>query len=318
MVDLPIELWHLIFDHLQLVDLSACAQVSKAVYLVVKSYRIREIAFTRRVHRWFHYTTPTIDHKHRVDFTMASSLERSSFNFDHLKRLKIGRSSAINDLEEINKFTRLEELDIDLKNYKNEKNGTLSLANLKVLYLFVPDDFSYVELDTPRLAKVYTFRLKKLEFVYPESVQCIHTFSHSGKLSMFRNLEYLTFTDCYNLLDHLSSYDSRKFKHFSITNLKKLKEIDFYYLYPEYREKNMSVFKKFIANLALGRPELKVFWFHVQMTDSNLLTEYEHMFDNFRSNITFQLKHPEKLKEVFSLCYLFNELMSVLSEAGFC
>ena len=121
----------------------------------------------------------------------------------------------------INKFTRLEELDIDLKNYKKEQNRILSLPNLKVLYLFIPDHLSNVKLDTPRLAKVCTFDLKKLEFVYPESVRCIHTFSHSGKLSMFRNLEYLTFTDCYNLLDHLSSYDSRKFKHFSITNLKK-------------------------------------------------------------------------------------------------
>ena len=70
MAELPIELWHLIFDRLELPDLSSCAQVCKSVYLVVKAYRIREIAFTGRVHEWFHYTTIT-NHKHRVDFMKA-------------------------------------------------------------------------------------------------------------------------------------------------------------------------------------------------------------------------------------------------------
>ena len=93
MADLPIELWHSIFDRLQLTDLSSCAQVCKGFYLVVKEYRIREIAFTRRVHQWFHLTTPT-NHKHRVDFTKAFILKVSSFNFDYLKRLKIGRWSS--------------------------------------------------------------------------------------------------------------------------------------------------------------------------------------------------------------------------------
>ena len=44
---------------------------------------------------------------------------------------------VIDDLNEINRFIHLDELDIDLKNYKNEKSRTLSLANLKVLYAFV-------------------------------------------------------------------------------------------------------------------------------------------------------------------------------------
>ena len=320
MAELPIELWHLIFDHLQLADLSSCARVSKAVYVAMKSYRIREIAFTGRVYEWFHHSTPITDHKYRIDYSLASILKRSSFDFDFLKRLKIGRSSAIDDLEEINKFTGLEELDIDLKNYKNEKSRTLSLANLKVLYLFVPGRLSYVELDTPQLEKLYTFSLKMLEFIYPESIQCLHTFVHSGKLSMFRHLEYLAFTDHYNLQDYQSSYDSRGFRDFSVTNLKKLKEIDFFYHSYEFRVKNMSVFKKIIANLlALGRPDLKVFWFHVQMTDSHLLTKYERMDQSVGSLLAFQLKHYDKLKKKahFFWSYGFNGSMKKLSIAGF-
>ena len=315
MDNLPIELWHLIFDHLQLTDLSSCAQVCKAVYLTVKEYRIREIAFNRRVYLWFHFATPTIGHKHRVNFWYTSILQRSSFNFDYLKRLKIGRYSSI-DLNEINRFVYLEELDIDLANYENEKSRTLSLANLKVLYLFMSEHLSYLKLDTPQLAKVCTFSLKKLEFVYPESIRCIHTFYHSGKLSMFRNLEYLTLTDYYNLLGF---YNPNKSQEFSVTDLKNLKEIDFYYR-PKYRKRNMDVFKRIAANLlALRRPDLKVFWFHVQMTDSNLPIEFERTYQTDGSLLAFQLKYHERLKKKdhFFWSYEFNGSMKKLSRAGF-
>ena len=229
---------------------------------------------------------------------MASILKQSFFNSDYLKRIKIGRSSAI-DLNVINRFVHLEELDIDLKNYKNEQSRTLSLFNLNVLYLLVPDGFWYVELDTPRLAKVCTFSLKMLEFLYPESVRCIHTFYHSGKLSMFRNLEYLTLTDFYNQLDYPPSYASQNFKEFGVTALKKLKEIEFNYFYRQYNERNMSNFKRITANLlALRRPELKVFWQNVQMIDPNLLAEYEYLIETFGSNKAFQLQHYEMLKEM--------------------
>ena len=319
MTDLPIELWHSIFDRLELVDLSSCAQVCKAVYLVVKAYRVREIAFTRGVHEWFHYATPTIDHKHRLDYSLASILRRSSFNFVYLKRLKIGRKSAI-DLNVINRFVHLEELDIDLANYENEKSWTLSLANLKVLYLFVLEGFSYVELDTPRLAKVRTFNLGKLEFIHPESVRCIHTFEHSGKLSMFRNLEYLTLTDCYNRLNFHHFYVLRSFNQFGVASLTKLKEIHFYYTYTNYEENNMSNFKKMAANLlAMGQPNLNVFWFQVQVTDPNLLTEYERSMETVGSVVAFQLQHYEMLKKKidFLWWYEFNGSMKKLSRAGF-
>ena len=34
MVDLPVELWHTIFDHLELTSLSSCALVSRTLYSV--------------------------------------------------------------------------------------------------------------------------------------------------------------------------------------------------------------------------------------------------------------------------------------------
>ena len=317
MTDLPIELWHLIFDHLQLVDLSSCAQVCKTIYLAVKAYRIREIAFTPGIDLWFHHVSD--NYKHRVYFRNASILRRSSFCFDHLKRLKIGRLSPIYNLNEINQFSRLEKLDIDLKFYENEKSMILSLVNLKVLYLFMSDHLPYLELDTPRLTEIYTFSLKKLEFIYPESVRCIHTFFHDGKLSMFRNLEYLIFTDCYSLLDSHPSYPGG-FDEISVTVLKKLKEIDFYYHinYSLYGGQNLNVFKRMVANLlALGRPDLKVFWQNVQITAANWPTDYEHPVGN-RSQIGLQLWNYEKLKKKISIpCFDFNERILEIRGAGF-
>ena len=320
MADLPIELWHSIFDFLELTDLFSCALISKKCNFAVKEYRMLEITFTRLLYRWFHYTTPiTSNYKHRADFTNASILERSSFNFDYLKRLKIGRSSAI-DLNLINRFVRLEELDIDLKNYEKKKSRTLSLANLQLLYVFVPDRIPFVELDTPRLAKVCTFSLKKLKFIYPESVRCIHTFCHDGKLLTFRNLEYLIFTDDYNRLDYLPSYNFQSFEEFSLTTLEKLKEIDFYHYDFWYEEKNMEIFKRMTANLlALGRPDLKVFWLSVHVTDTNVLTEYKRLNGIVGTFVAFHLLHHEKLKEKTEFFWgcRFNHMTNKLTEAGF-
>ena len=310
---LPVELWHTIFDLLELTDLPSCALVCKTLYSVVKAYRVREIAFTRRVYEWFHPDYSA--YRHWLDYSMASLLNRSSFSLEHLKRLKIGRASAI-DLNEINNFANLEELDIDLANYENEKSSALSLANLKVLYLFMSDHLPYLELDTPRLERVCTFSLKKLDFLHPDSVRCIHTFFHCGRLFMFRNLEYLLFTDRYNKLDYSDDYDSKSFNRFSLSSLKKLKEIDFFFCTGEFEENNFNEIQAVIANvLALRRPDLKVFWHNMQVADLILLTEYKQRTENL---IAFQFKHFGKLKGKVDFFWDldFNVATSKLTEAG--
>ena len=320
MAELPIELWRSIFEHLEdLVDLYSCAQVCKVLYFEVKKYRVRGIAFTRRVYEWFHYATPISNHQHRVDFTMASLLKGSFFNLDYLKSLKIGRSSVI-ELNVINKFTHLEELDIDLMNYVNKKrNKRLSLAKLKVLYLFKSRE-SFVMLDTPQLAKVCTFSLQSVVFIYPESIRCLHTFCDYCKLSTFSNLEQLIFTDYYNQLGSLESYGSRTFKQTGIRTLKKLKEIDFYYdsLRFQYRVNNMKKFKPAIAYLlGMGLSDLKVFWHNVHVTGRNQLVNYGRMMEP--SLVAFQMQHYEQLKEKlhFFWSYEFNKSMRMLTKAGF-
>ena len=176
-------------------------------------------------------------------------------------------------------------------------------------------------LDTPRLAEVYTFSLKRLEFFYLESVRCIHTFCHSGKLSTFRNLEYLLFTD-YNVLDYVHyPHTSNRFEEFSVGALRKLKEIDFFYHYKtDFDVRNLSTFEKIIQTvLKLNRSELKVFWQNVQVTDLNLLFEYANWMANGRRLLPFQLHNYQNLKNepLFHLEIRFNTLMAKLQETVF-
>ena len=322
MTDLLVELWHLVFKRLELADLSACAQVSKKFHLMVKDYRIREIAFTRGTDfEWFHKDSTKCEHQ--VDYWRASVLKSSPFNFEHLKYLKIGRLSSF-ELNDINQFTQLKTLDLDLKNYRSEESPTLSLPNLCVFWVFVPNEIPYLELDTPRLAQVHTFHLEKLEFVRSESIQQISTFSHAGNLSiLFPNLKSLTFTDYYdNQLDFRNSFRSESFKEFSTTtlkNLKNLKEISFSYSHEAYTERNLNVFKKIIQKvLDMQRPDLKVFWRDLQVTDLNLLIEYQNSMKNDKNKIVFLFHHYEKLKDKKGFWHIgFNLVTKKLKDAGF-
>lgn len=81
MADLPIEMWHLIFDYFEdLADISACALVDKRLYSAVKSYRIREIAITFPLHYIClkHYQPDPTNHRYQIIYREASILKRSS------------------------------------------------------------------------------------------------------------------------------------------------------------------------------------------------------------------------------------------------
>ena len=315
------ELWHLIFEKLELTDLSACAQVSKKFNLLVKDYRIKGISFTRGTDfNWFHYYRSSFEPQAvSVYYSKSSVLKKSLFNFDHLKYLKVGRWSSF-DLSDVNKLTSLEDLDIDLKNYEGEESLTLSLPNLTMLCVFISNQIPFLELNTPRLSNIHTFRLEKLEFVYPKSVQQISTFSHGGNLSaLFPNLEYLTLTDFYSLLDFDESNELESFKDFSLTTLKNLKFISFNNNSKVYIKKNIIIIKNFIQKvLNMQRPNLAVFWQEVQVTYPNMLTEYQNMLDNNQEWIVFHIKHYEKHRYTnIPSIFVFDSLIKGLQEAGF-
>ena len=312
---LPVEMWHSIFNHLKLIDLPSCALVSKTFHSTVKAYRVREVAFTCRVHEWFH--PDYSNYQHRVDYLMVSLLDESSFNLEFLRRLKIGRLSPIDGLNDINKFTYLEELDIDLKNYDSQWSRTLSLPNLKVLRLFMSQQLPYLGLNTPKLTKVCTASLDKLVFVYPQSVRCISTLFHCGMLPKFRNLEYLTFTNRYDLLDF--NRVNRKYStELNLTSLTKLIEVQFIFSLKFMNENWRKIKNAIETTLALKRPELKVLWMNMQATNS-VLASYERVMGTLGSFVAFQLEHYEKLTDKVDMFWSFdfNRSMEMLPPAGF-
>lgn len=317
---LPIELYHLIFDQLPLIDLAACAEVSKRFYALVQQYRVRELSFDRRTNfKWFH--AKPIIYQHRVDYSMASLLRGSSFSLEYLKRLKIGRQSSIDNLNEINKFAFLEELDIDLKNCANQKKHTLRLVNLRVLYVFVPSNVT-LKLNTPKLETLGTVDLKKLYFVYPKTLRRLETFFHAGKLLMFQNLQYLVFTDFYSLLDYCVTRHSKNFQECDLTKLRNLKEVRFCRAIFGNEWTNLETIKKIIGELlqraALQRSGLRIFFQSVRVSNVKLLNEYRDTMRNIGSWVGFNLQHYEQLEERIEYFWSYSISVSVrkLKRAG--
>lgn len=335
MADLPIEMWHLIFDYFEdLADISACARVDKSLYSAVKSYRIREIAITFPLHYIClkHYQPDPTNHRYQIIYREASILKRSSLNLEHLKRLKICRFADF-DLNDVNRFVHLEELDIDLSSYGWLNTRTLSLYNLRVLYVFMYKEpfpwwnwFPYLRLNTRRLTKVCMFNLDKLDFLYPESLRCIETFYQVEKLSKFSNLQYLTFTSRYNPMIQWDILDFQRFQELNVSNLNKLKEIDFHYDYYPFRSVRIwFVFdlwrlRRIIGDLAmLDRPDLKVFWFGVHVTpDRRLPFEFGGIMRNVDMRVEFQLRNHKRLKRQVEPLqhYEFSKWVRVLENAG--
>ena len=312
---LPIELWRSVFQQLEdLADLASCALVSKALYFEVKAYRIQELQF---VYRDFHRThSDGLLYRHHSHISKRYMLKKSLFNLEYLKSLRIDEFTC--GMKVINKFVHLEVLDINLVSYPCSKK-ILRLPNLKVLYVSKANSQKMV-LHTPRLTKLCTTSLWNFKFIYPYSVRCIRTFYHNGKLSKFRNLESLTFTDHYKQTPgNFDNHDYDYFRRFNLRRLKKLKEIEFDYRGFYVRQSMSSLMKMVKHILSLGRPELKLFWFQVQVTHTNLLAEYKKMMANSRSLVAFQMKHYEDLKNKveFSSHYEFNSSTSFLQTAGF-
>ena len=106
--------------------------VSKTVYFSVNEYRIREIARSL-VECTDGFTTPTPITKHRVDYSMVS------FNFDHLKRLKIGRTSAIDP--NVTETIQLKAIPLEFLCFKSSSKALEFATRVLNLELLVTDQF---------------------------------------------------------------------------------------------------------------------------------------------------------------------------------
>lgn len=288
MDDQPIEIYHLIFEYLDIIDLTNCKLVNKKFYKYVKEFRIKELIFYSSKSCWFYINKPFNCNYRLVHFKISPFLKKSTFNFKFLKYLNIEFVDEMFNLTEINKFDKLKVLEIYLTNYQNKADNKLALNNLEVLRID-SSKFIQIEIDCPKLRSLHYWSFNnKLIIKHPLKIHFLTTYKYGSDLLKFSNLEYLNLNSTANL------------EQFNFEQLSKLKEL-----------KIKSDDSKHVSNLILKKviknPNLIVYFNGFHVINSNQL-----IFDRY--DLALQLKNYEKLIGVLDWMNLieYNKLIDLI------
>ena len=138
--DLPVEIYEMIFNCLDLEELSKLKFINRKFYYIVKSYRIQEINFFNYSNikdSWFFDYKP-IHPTNSIHLSRISILSSNYLNLNHLKRIKIYYTEYDNnfDLEILNKFMQINHLELIIQDFKEwSKTIKLKLPQLKNLFI---------------------------------------------------------------------------------------------------------------------------------------------------------------------------------------
>ena len=214
MNQLPYELFSFILQHCDIDDLFNVRLVSKKFNSVVSDFKPRELVFDnafKYMYNWW-WTNERIEFNCVLDTSRLFLLSSSIVNLSCLKRLILdGKNRNYQfQLEDLNRLHRLEQLEvnlnlIDLRSLTDE-TSTLSLRNLKILYIFHEpftrlDKLKYLKFDTPNLE---TVRLEgtcssSFQVVNPLSIKHLKVYAFVNHLSVFENVVYFEYDR--NLVD---------------------------------------------------------------------------------------------------------------------
>ena len=232
MNNLPVEIYHNIFQFLNLNDLLNLRLVSKRIEFILKGYRIKELNIYNANERsaiqkkswWF--TNQSIEHS--IDTSKLLLMKSSLFNIK-LKRLRIilpGEKLDFNiDLllgEELSKFDQIEHLEISLHRINlKQRNIKFSLPNLKVLQMQLGQELrTCIELETPNLKAIgikfvgdNSFGF--IKFNYPLSIQHLNLTLFNNEYLILKNLVYLVCDSTTNLNSKvIENYENLKELHY--------------------------------------------------------------------------------------------------------
>lgn len=229
MDDLPLEVYQLIFDYLDIGDLFELRCVSTKFKYIVSEFRARELVFltrdeldlfkynnyglnTDRKFNWFYINKP-VDHKHLMNGSKLFVLSHPLFNVQYLRRLKIYTfESHVHKITstDINRLAYLEVLEINLNSidFSNHDKVTLRLPNLSVLYLSRPPSACTVEIDTPNLKALSYSPADSIRFTHPSSIEHLRLYSYeSDSIASFENLNCLELCRYNKLSEDLSTFN---------------------------------------------------------------------------------------------------------------
>lgn len=288
-----------LFQYLHLVDIINLMLASKYFY---GSYKIEELSIIDNdsynyKNNW-PLTSKSTKLKDHIGLSNLGLLSNPKINLFDLRYLRIRTFKDYHPLftlELINKFTKLQNLDLNYIKTTSSCN-ILQLPNLRTLSIQLElNELDKLVIDTPNLYNlIMASRYDKIELKYPLSVKYLKSGYEEG-IFKFINLECLELDS----FDDLDSDDLLKFN--------KLKKIKFY----KDRLNDLSILKELFR---LKKNDLEMVLNGVKIKEIIKLEEFEE-FDAFEDHrLKFQLMNYGELEDNLHFEYEmdYNELLSFL------
>lgn len=270
--DLPQTLLGAIFEQLTLADrvrLRSVCKLWNEQLSKVKSKRLSVDPFLYYKERWYHSNRPCRESELCDPNLFVAEFQKSAFS--ELKYLKLNYRLIEShnklkdfDLNQLNAFTELLQLDID---YYQTGDLNLHLPNLQIFALRWSKSCKLV-LDTPKLnALRYNepTECDLLSVVHPESVRTLDSAMVGAKLTRFPNLESLRYMH----------YDPRSIDGATLLNLQQLKAVHYDFRITHFAPGSFEQMKRELQQFMrerrnLGRTDLKVYFVGLQLIADDL------------------------------------------------
>lgn len=298
---LPLELYHYLFDYLDLDDIYTFRLVNKKFYQIAKSYDIKELSFINHRSDYYIYyvykdnwftTTRSTKRRYFFDFIKLSMLKNPTSNILNIKFLRIRGSQPYSSfkIEDLNKFTKLQILMIDIANdCLKPFNGRLNFPELKALSIkFYHKESDVLVLNAPNLHSLDICEFSSnlsvinsaIKFMQPWSITYLKIRKYEPNMTIFSNLEVLEFFDCFDVNLEIENL-------FSLEKLKKL-------CVNSQEAGNANVRKTDKLKQLVGKKDLDMILNGVKIKSEDKIKEYQ---SNEKFSLDYQLNNYDELED---------------------
>lgn len=281
---LPLEIQFKIFELLEISDILVSRLVCKHWRSVLSEIKIEELIFCQpkslcvpKLSEWQFDGVPVRNVIWTENCLTLNLLKSTMFNLKNLKRLMIRGSVNYGDgdgdtfkMEQLNKFSKLEHIEMDEWSGEEEK---LVLPKLKRLYL--PTIYSgELQLDAPKLESVSCkIGIPRINLKHRETLKHLEIFTWKDVVFEFIGLETLK-------LDHTDGAIRNM-----LQQLPKLREIEFtlYNYVDEFFENTVDALRNLVVERRrLNRTDLKIYFKNELVTSEDQVNAYapENLFEN--------------------------------------
>ena len=292
LTDLPIELVHLVFQHMTVVEICTCRLVSRWFNETVKAFRVFELSFYEsdwlRKTSWFADDKPILP-LNSLRSSKVSFLSSRSIDLRFLRRLSkynVKEGDRFR-LELLNSFLWLEHLELQFEQLdwcKGDCAKSLRLNQLKYLYLEFKFQI-FIEFNTPKLSTLALSYehgdyepvdvhqlLESIHFVHPATVRSLYLFDNlntSGEFPIPSSFEGVEHLQC-----DLTAWTHRqmksileKFSHLKVLEVWRSEGDEFY-------EVDFDLLDQIMQQKEKLKPSLRLYFCDVELSSRRTARSY--------------------------------------------